>query len=106
MTFYENNEVATILINYNIDFIEDNGSFEIENNQDLSLLPNKKIIKMLGLKKNDGHLCLVMKLNEIEPSWLYVFFKYCRHFEVYDDNGKIIKSHFYSLINEILDGLL
>nr|WP_315232345.1 hypothetical protein [uncultured Flavobacterium sp.] len=106
MTFYENNEVATILTDYKIDFIEGKGSFEIEDNQDLSLLPYKKVIKMLGLKKNEGHLCLVMKLNEIEPSWLYVFFKYWRYFEVYDDDGKIIKSHFYSLINDILDGLL
>lgn len=106
MTFYEKNNIPRILKQFNIEFIAERGSFEIEDNQPLKSLPSKKIIKMLGVKQDEGHLCLIMKLNEIEPSWLYVFFKYWRNFEVYDDNGDINKSNFYSLIYEILDGLL
>jgi hypothetical protein len=105
MTFYEKNKIKKIFKKHNIDFTEEMGIVEIKDNQDLGLLPNKKVIKILGLKNDKGHLCLISKLNEIEKLWLNIFFKYYKYYEVYNDNGEIIKSNFYILIYEILDGL-
>lgn len=99
------NNIAKILRKCNVDFVENEAGIIIITDENLNSIPSEKIIKMLGLKKDTGHLALINKLNEIEKSWLHIFFKYYIHHEVYDNNGAIIKSNFYILIYEILDGL-
>lgn len=99
------NNIAKILRKYNVDFSEDKVGITIITDENLNSIPSKKIIKMLGLKKDTGHLCLINKLNEIEKSWLHIFIKGYIYYDVYDNNGEIVKSNFYILIYEILDGL-
>jgi hypothetical protein len=99
------NSIAKVLRKYNVDFVEVDGRISITSDMNLNSIPSEKIIKMLGLKKDKGHLHLLNKLNGIEKSWLYIFLKYYTYHEVYDNNGEIIKSNFYIFIYEILDGL-
>lgn len=99
------NNIVRTLQKHNVDFVEIESRIKIISDENLYSIPNEKIIKMLGLKKDIGHLCLINKLNEMQKSWLHIFFKYYTHHEVYDNNGEIIKSNFYILIYEILDGL-
>lgn len=103
--FYKKNKIPKILRKYNIDFIKTEAKLELKSDQDFTSIPSKKIVKMLGLKKDKGHVVFIEKLNQIENTWLLIFLKYESYYDVYNTDGQIIKEGFYSLINEILDGL-
>jgi hypothetical protein len=99
------NNIAKIFRKYNVDFVENEAGIILITDEYLNLIPSEKIIKMLGLKKDTGHLCLINKLNEIEKEWLHIFFKSYLYYDVYDKSGVVDMSNFYILIYEILDGL-
>lgn len=104
-TFYYQNKIAEILEQHKIEFIKKNDKLNLKPDQNLSIIPSKKIVKMLELKQDKGHQVFIKKLNQIENNWLFVFLKYESYYEVYNTQGEIIKENFHILINEILDGL-
>ncbi|MFG4004610.1 hypothetical protein [Flavobacterium aquidurense] len=104
MTISTKNEIVELLEQYQIEF-QINGIIELSQSQNLSLIPSKKIIKILGLKHDEGHKVFIDKLNQIESDWLLIFLKYESYYEVYNAESEIIKKNFYLLIYEILDGL-
>ncbi|WP_432220935.1 hypothetical protein ACRASX_08825 [Flavobacterium sp. TMP13] len=99
------NIIAIKLEEYRIEFNESSGSYKISSDFDFRTLSCKKIIKMLGLKNDKGHLVLIEKLNTIQPIWLNIFLKTCGHYDVYNDDKVIDMSNFYLLLDDILDGL-
>jgi hypothetical protein len=103
--FYKKNKIPEILRKYNIDFIKTEAKLELKSDQDFTSIPSNKIVKMLGLKQDKGHVIFIERLNQIEKNWLFIYFKYENYYDVYNTDGQIIKEGFYSLINEILDGL-
>lgn len=104
MTINNRNIIIGILDKYQIGFTE-NAEIEITPDQDLKLIPSEEIIKILGLKQDNGHQIFIEKLHEIENEWLLIFLKYEKHYDVYDTVGEIIIDNFFNLIEEILDGL-
>lgn len=105
MTTANQIKIAEILDHYHIRFnLEDKS--ELEPDQNLSIIPSTKIVNMLGLKNDKGHQVFIEKLNQIESNWLAIFLKYESYYDVYNNNGEVIKHNFYLLIHEILDGLL
>lgn len=113
--FYTKKNIRKLLKKNNIDFyceqndipfLAINKTGDIENNRDLDFLPYEVVLKLLGLKRDKGHLYLIMKLNDFDKSWLNTFLKYQRYYEVHDNDGKINRRNVYLLILDIFDGLL
>lgn len=104
MTISQQNEIIETLKHYQIEY-QTNGIIELSQDQNLSVIPSKKITEILGLKQDEGHQVFIDKLNQIESDWLLIFLKYESYYEVYNTEGEIIKENFYKLIYEILDGL-
>jgi hypothetical protein len=106
MTNFNNtNKISEILQQHQIKFIKTNNKLELQPDQDLTAIPSKKIVKMLGLKQDKGHIIFIEKLNQIENNWLQIFIRYESYYGVYNAETEIINENFYALINEILDGL-
>ena len=101
--FYIKNKIPDIFKKYKIRFEVAEDTLVLSD-QDYTSIPNKIIVKMLGLKNDKGHEVLVASLNKIEPDWLRIFFKYCKMIRVYDDDGEIILENMHELLFVIIDG--
>jgi hypothetical protein len=101
--FYIRNNAKTIFKNYNIDYLEDEIILEIID-QDLSSLPNKEILKIIGLKNDEGHELFVASLNKIVPEWLQIFFIANHFYDVYDINGEVEMVNMHEFLLEIIEG--
>lgn len=104
MTIHQRTEITGILEQYQIKFINDN-ILQIESDQNLSIIPSEEIIKILGLKQDNGHQIFIEKLSEIENEWLNIFLKYEKYYDVYNNTGEINLDSFFNLLHEIIDGL-
>jgi hypothetical protein len=101
--FYIRNNAKTIFKKYNIAFSDHENFLEISN-QDLSTLPNKEILKIIGLKNDEGHDLLVASLNKIVPEWLQIFFISNHFYDVYDINGEVVMVNMHEFLLEIIEG--
>ncbi|MBB4804381.1 hypothetical protein HNP37_004468 [Flavobacterium nitrogenifigens] len=104
MTIHQHTEITGILQQYQIKFINDN-ILQIESDQNLSIIPSEEIIKILGLRQDNGHQIFIEKLSEIENEWLNIFLKYEKYYDVYNNIGEINLDSFFNLLHEIIDGL-
>jgi hypothetical protein len=101
--FYIKNKIPDIFKKYKIRFEVAKDTLVLLD-QDYTSIPNKIIVKMLGLKNDKGHEVLVANLNKIEPGWLRIFFKYYQMIQVYDEDGEIILKNMHELLFLITDG--
>ena len=103
--FYIKHKVIETLLKYNIKFEQYQDRFEIES-QDLTIIPSKKIVKMLGLKNNKGNETLIDSLNKIRPEWLLTFYSYHYHYFVYNEEGNVNITNLHEFLLVIRENMV